>query len=70
MMAVPVGAGRSFDAGPPRALFASNVWTLTVNQVYAVTNDAQRFLANAMPQKPNDAAPLTVVLNWTAAITR
>ena len=70
MMAVPVAAGHSFEAGLPRALFSSNVWRLTVNQVYAVTKDGQRFLVNAMPQKPSDAAPLTVVLNWTAAITR
>ena len=70
MMAVAVGAGRSFDAGLPRALFSSNVWRLAVNQVYAVSKDGQRFLVNAVPQKPGDAAPLTVVLNWTAAITR
>lgn len=64
MMAVAVGAGRSFDAGLPRALFSSNVWRLAVNQVYAVTKDGQRFLVNAVPQKHSDAAPLTVVLNW------
>ena len=70
MMAVPVGAGRSFDAGRPQALFSSNAWRLRVSQVYAVTKDGQRFLVAAMPPKSTGAAPLTVVLNWTAAITR
>ncbi|NOT27648.1 MAG: hypothetical protein HOP16_16295 [Acidobacteria bacterium] len=68
MMAVPVGAGRSFEAGPPRALFSSNAWRLTANQVYAVTTDGQRFLVTTTPQTSSGAAPLTVVLNWTATI--
>jgi dipeptidyl aminopeptidase/acylaminoacyl peptidase len=70
MMSVPVGAEPSFNAGPPRALFHANVWTLARNQVYAVTRDGQRFLVNAKPQKSGGTAPLTVVLNWTAAIRR
>jgi Tol biopolymer transport system component/DNA-binding winged helix-turn-helix (wHTH) protein len=70
MMAVPVGAGRSFDAGRPRALFASNAWKLRFTQVYAVTKDGQRFLVNATPPKSTGAAPLTVVLNWTATIRK
>ena len=40
------------------------------NQVYAVTKDGQRFLVTATPQKSSGAAPLTVVLNWPAAIHR
>jgi Tol biopolymer transport system component/DNA-binding winged helix-turn-helix (wHTH) protein len=70
MMSVPIRAGRSFDAGPPRALFHPNVWTLTRNQVYAVTKDGQRFLVVATPQTSSGAAPLTVVLNWAATIHR
>ena len=68
MMSVPIGTGRSFDAGLPRALFHANVWTHTYNQVYAVTKDGQRFLVNATPQQYSAAAPLTVVLNWPAVI--
>jgi Tol biopolymer transport system component len=68
MMVVPVDAGRSFNAGPPEALFHTHVWGLTPNQVYAVTKDGQRFLVNAAKQQPSGTAPLTVVLNWTAAI--
>jgi len=68
MMVVPVGAGHSFNAGPPEVLFQTHVWRLTPNQVYAVTKDGQRFLVNASKQQPSGTAPLTVVLNWTAAI--
>ena len=70
MMSVPIGAGQSFEVGRPRALFQANAWSLTYNQVYAVTKDGQRFLVNVTPQKSSDPAPLTVVLNWAAAIHR
>jgi eukaryotic-like serine/threonine-protein kinase len=70
MMAVPVGAGHAFDAGPPQLLFSTNAWRLTPNQVYGVTKDGQRFLINTTPQKSSGAAPLTVVLSWTEAIHR
>ena len=66
----PVGAGRSFDAGPPQVLFSTNAWRLTANQVYAVSKDGQRFLVIATPPQSSDPAPLTVVLNWTATIER
>jgi Tol biopolymer transport system component len=74
MMTVAVGGGPAFDAGRPRPLFSPNAWTLTANQVYAVTKNGQRFLVNAiLPQFSGEAAgeaALTVVLNWTAAIHR
>jgi hypothetical protein len=68
MMTVAVGGGHSFDAGRPRPLFSPNAWRLTANQVYAVTKDGERFLVATTPRKSSGAAPLTVVLNWTAAI--
>lgn len=68
MMTVAVGSGHSFDAGRPRALFSPNVWRLTANQVYAVTKNGRRFLVNTTSQKSSSLVPLTVVLNWTAAI--
>ncbi len=70
MMAVPIGAARSFDAGLPHALFKANIWTLARNQVYGVTKDGQRFLVTTTPQKASGATPLTVVLNWTAALNK
>ena len=70
MMVVPVGAGRSFDAGRPQGLFPSQAWRLVASQVYAVTKDGQRFLVNVAPRQSSGAGPLTVVLNWTSAIRR
>jgi eukaryotic-like serine/threonine-protein kinase len=70
MTTVAAGAGRSFEAGMPRALFHVNAWRGTNNQVYAVTKDGQRFLVNTTSQRSSSMAPLTVVLNWTAAIHR
>jgi hypothetical protein len=70
MMSVPIGNGRSLDAGLPQALFQANVWTLARNQVYAVTKDGQRFIVTTTPQKSSGAAPLIVVLNWTAALNK
>jgi hypothetical protein len=70
MMTVAAGAGRSFDAGMPRALFQVDAWSGTNNQVYAVTKDGQRFLVNTTSRKSSGVEPLIVVLNWTAAIHR
>ena len=66
IMAVPIRAGRSFEAGAPQAVFRTNVWQATFNQVYAVTKDGQRFLVNATSQTSRGAVPLTVVLDWTS----
>ncbi len=70
MMAVPIAATRSFDAGAPQVLFPTNASTLTPNQAYAVTRDGQRFLVNARPPQSSSVSPLTVVVNWTAAIQK
>ena len=70
MTAVSMDAARSLEAGRPQALFPTSISILTPNQAYAVTKDGQRFLVNATPRKSSDAAPLTVVLNWTPAIRK
>lgn len=54
----------------PGALFKANVWALARNQVYAVTKDGQRLLVTTTTQKASGGAPLTVVLNWTAALNK
>ena len=69
LMSVPIDATDHFKAGVPQALFAFRLGAPTFNQVYAVTKDGKRFLVNARPQQ-SSAAPLTVVLNWTAAIQK
>jgi hypothetical protein len=66
LMAVPIAATGQFEAGVPKALFLTGARRFTPGQIYAVTKDGQRFLVNARPQL--SSAPLTVVLNWTAAI--
>ena len=68
MMAVPIDAGGQFDAGVPQTLFSTSARS-GVNQRFAVTKDGQRFLVSVMRPQAR-AAPLAVVLNWTAAIQR
>jgi hypothetical protein len=52
----------------PQALFSADA--LTSNSLtYAVTWDGKRFLVKARPQQ-SSVAPLTVVVNWTAAIQK
>jgi dipeptidyl aminopeptidase/acylaminoacyl peptidase len=73
MMAVPIPATGQFTAGVPQALFPTGapigISGGRLTQTYAVTNDGKRFLVNARPQQ-SSVAPLTVVLNWTAAIQK
>jgi hypothetical protein len=46
-------------------IFLTGLPVLYGGQPYAVTKDGQRFLVNA---GVHGAAPITVVINWTAAI--
>ncbi len=68
MMAVAIDTTSQFTAGVPQALFPTNV-PVGVNQRFAVTKDGKRFLVSSTPQQSR-VAPLTVVLNWTAAIQK
>jgi hypothetical protein len=68
-MAVSVGAGPSFDV--PKTLFQTRVpSSLNVLRTsYVPSRDGQRFLINT----ENNAlrpTPITVVLNWTAALKK
>jgi len=63
MMSATIRAGDSFEAGIPRALFASGVVLTGNRRQYAVAKDGQRFLIN-LPQQRATATPLTVVVNW------
>jgi eukaryotic-like serine/threonine-protein kinase len=81
LMAVPIDlTGDGITPGPPQPLFvvgapapnparpsASAGFSLTPTNTYAVTADGQRFFSNARPQQPT-AEPLTVVINWLAAL--
>jgi len=63
----------AFSAGIPRVLFRSRAMVGDhLGNVYAydVSADAQRFLINERPADANVNVPITVVLNWTEALTR
>ena len=72
IMAVPLGIGPNFDAGPPAALFQAHARELvaTSEQVsYDVTKDGQRFLINTQV-KNADTHPMSVILNWDADLKK
>src|SRR5262249_60037479 len=71
LMAAPVESGESFAAGASVSLFEFRAGNSGVGSAapYAVTADGQRFLLNAIVES-EAAAPLTVVLNWTAELKR
>jgi Tol biopolymer transport system component len=66
MMAVPIEAGGAIRAGSPTPLFQT-IFSGGVYANYAVANDGQRFLVS-VPPALEDAAPITVVLNWPAQL--
>jgi serine/threonine protein kinase/Tol biopolymer transport system component len=69
LMAVTVGPGPSF--GVPKALFRTQVPrdVTDVRTHYVPARDGQRFLINTQIDDPAPN-PITVVLNWTAALKR
>ena len=73
LMAVDVETeGPAFKAGTPHALFKTNhVFQLhagSYHDPYDVTADGQRFLINERLSSSALTTPITVVLNWTAAL--
>ena len=69
LMAVSVGAGPSF--GVPVALFQTRVPAgVSANRTHFVpSRDGKRFLVNTQSGDPSPT-PITVVLNWTAALKK
>jgi Tol biopolymer transport system component len=75
LMAVTVKTGSVVDAGPPTRLFATTMSSGLINpgytrNQYVVTADGQRFLINQGVATPSPISPLTVVVNWTAALKK
>ena len=68
LMAASIKAGGQFESEIPRALFSSGPTNVN-SRPYAVTKDGQRFLV-VVPQSASATVPLTVLLNWTAAIQK
>jgi serine/threonine protein kinase len=67
LMAVPVHVGASLDPGTPKELFQLHAVTDFLGNTYDVAEDDQRFLVNT-PVAEEASQPLTVVINWTAAL--
>ncbi len=70
MMAAEILTGETFRAGVPRMLFRTpGVNPLLVSTVfhYDVSKDGQRFLIDAAVEGPTQS-PVTIVLNWQAAL--
>jgi serine/threonine protein kinase/Tol biopolymer transport system component len=69
MMAVPINATGQLKGGEPQTLFQPGRLILNRGQAYAVTKDGGRFLVKVALQE-SFVAPITVVVNWTAAIQK
>ena len=72
-MAVDVKTAPKFEAGTPKALFDMRILRLRGNFFayrYDVTADGKRFLVDSVSTAPESsaAAPITVVVNWLAAL--
>jgi Tol biopolymer transport system component len=73
LMAVPVKLDSGFDAGAPLPLFRTRLipqgsQSLGLPTAYDVSPDGQRFVVTSPPE--DLGPPITVVLNWVAALQR
>ena len=67
LMAASVnGKGSSFEVGAVTPLFETN--TPSGGYQYDVSADGRRFLVNSLRQ--SDSTPITVVVNWIAALKK
>ncbi len=69
IMAAAIDTTRQFEAGVPQALFSSAASATSGPRQYAVSRDGKRFLVNARREQ-SSATPLTVVVNWLAAVQK
>jgi Tol biopolymer transport system component len=68
MMAVEF-RGLTIDQGAPRPLFNTGLDADQARDQFAVSPDGQRFLIQ-LPAQEGSATPVTVVMNWTAALRK
>jgi serine/threonine protein kinase/Tol biopolymer transport system component len=69
IVAVAVTVGSTFARGTPRPLFVAPVGQGGPWEEFDVSADGTRFLVNALAEE-EPGAPITVVVNWTAALER
>jgi Tol biopolymer transport system component/predicted Ser/Thr protein kinase len=69
MAAAVNGKGSSFQVGVVKRLFPTHI--VGPRNEYDVSADGQKFLINSVPQQNGAAAaPITVVVNWTAGLKK
>jgi hypothetical protein len=66
-MSAEIGTDRGFQSGIPRQLFQADIKYRGDAWPYDVRADGQALIINVLAQG-NSAAPLTIVLNWTATL--
>ncbi len=69
MMSADINTTSNFEAGVPRTLFPTGVAFTGNRRQYAVAKDGKRFLV-IVPEQRTSPAPITVVINWLAALQR
>lgn len=71
LMAATVKSGGSeFEFSPPKALFKTKMLGLFGStHEFDISPDGQRFMIGTLLGEPT-APPPTVILNWTAALTK
>ena len=69
MMSATIDTTRQFEAGAPLALFSSGASTTPNTRQFAVSRDGKRFLVNARTERL-PSTPITVVVNWLAAVQK
>jgi len=68
LMAVEMKTGPKFEAASPKSLFPTGVSMALQN--FDISPDGRRFLVPSPPAAETGAVPLTVVLNWPAALRK
>jgi Tol biopolymer transport system component len=72
LMAAPLARSATLDIGAAKALFRTpfgQLTNITGRNRYDVAPDGERFLMT-VPSGGSESAPITVVLNWAAALAR
>lgn len=63
-----VHVGASLNPGTPKELFQLHTVTDFLGNTYDIAEDDQRFLVNTPVAEEASQPPLTLVINWTAAL--
>jgi eukaryotic-like serine/threonine-protein kinase len=74
LMSVEVKTSSTFEAGVPKALFSTRIYGGGVASTrvvrYSVASEGRRFLIDSYVQVEENPGPVTVLLNWFAAVKK